>query len=418
MVVTNEGVASAVGNTQPPRFFRALTQTAMIRPALKFAFVFFSVCTSLAQSQDRLVLLDGSTVEGTIKTIGQDGSISGEGISDLVIDELRRIETPVELAPAQHTLSAALLGGGQIHLSKFSIDEQQQCHLHNAHLGEIVVPIDAMRSVRFEAGKPNPTFEEGRGEKRDEDRVFVKLGGGLEPIDGLIESIDDFKVVIDPGGGLKSIAREKVYGIVFAMVGRAPDHSGEALVTIADGSTVWGQVTSLADGTLSLKAVGDAKISLPWSKVHQMQVRSSRMVFLSDLEPVEARHQPLVTLERPHQMDASVAGNPLTLGGRQFDKGIGVAANSTVVFANESNFGLFAATIGIDEETEGRGDCVFVVEVDGREKLRQRMTGKDAPQKISVDIDGGERVALIVEAGEDLDLSDHADWCDARVVKK
>ena len=394
----------------------------MIRPALYTAWhiglLYLAICVSAAPAQDRLILLDGSVVEGTIHSIDERGTIAGEGISDLVIDGLRRIETPVELTPAESELSGELLGGGTISLSKFSIDDQQQCHLHNEHLGEIVVPIDALRSVRFVGGKPNPVFMEGRGEKRDEDRVFVKLGGGLQPIDGLIESIDDFKVVIDPGSGLKTITREKVYGIVFAMVGRAPDHGGEALVTIADGSTVWGQVTSLAEGTLRLAVVGGAEVTAPWAKVHRMQVRSSRMVFLSDLEPVEARHQPLVTLERPHQADASVAGNPLTLSGRQFEKGLGVAANSTLVFNNESNFGLFAATIGIDEETEGRGDCVFVVEVDGREKLRQRMTGKDAPKKIAVEIGEGKRIALIVEAGEDLDLSDHADWCDARFVKK
>ena len=371
-----------------------------------------------ANAQDRLVLLDGSVVEGTIQTVDEQGAISGEGISGIVIDGLRRIETPVGVVPSESTITAELLGGGDIHLAKFSVDDQQQCHLHNDLLGEISLAIDAMRSVRFVDGKPDAAFVEGQTEKRDEDRVFVKLGGGLEPIDGLIESIDDFNVVIDRGNGLKNIAREKVYGIVFAMVGRAPDHAGEAQATLADGSTIWGKVTSLADGRLHLQAVGGAKVSIPWTKVSRMQVRSSRMVFLSELEPIEARHQPLVTLERPHQVDASVAGNPLTLAGQQFEKGLGVASRSTLVFGNESNFGLFAATIGIDEETEGRGDCIFVVEVDGREKLRERMTGKDAPKKITVELDGGQRVSLIVEPGEDLDLSDHADWCDARFVKE
>ena len=382
-----------------------------------FVCLIFTMSTA-ANAQERLVLLDGSVVEGTIQSIDDKGAISGEGISELDVDGLRRIETPVEVSPVETAISGEMLGGGEIYLTKFSVDDQQRCHLHNDILGEVSVPIDAMRSVRFVGGKPDSTFVQARGEKRDEDRVFVKLGGGLEPIDGLVEAIDEFKVVIDPGGGLRNISREKVYGIVFAMVGRAPDHSGEGQITLADGSTVWGKVTSLSDGQLELSAVGGTKVSVPWAKVNKMRVRSSRMVFLSDLEPLESRHQPLVTLERPHQVDASVAGNPLTLAGRQFEKGLGVASRSTLVFGNESNFGLFAATIGIDDKTEGRGYCLFAVEGDGREKLRQRMTGKDTPKKITVELDGGEKVALIVEAGEDLDLSDHANWCDARFVKE
>ena len=365
------------------------------------------------------MLLDGTSIDATVKSIDASGNVSGEGVPDQVeVDGLRRIETPVELKTLAAPLLVELLGGSRLGLSKFVIDDQQKCHLHNEVLGEVVLPIDAIRAVRFSGGEAVASFAQAADEKNDEDRVFVKLGGGLEPIGGLIEEVDGFKVVIDAGDGPRSIARDKVYGIVFALVGRTPDHSGEALITLADGSTIWGGINSLVGGTLSISAVGDHEVKIPWAKVGQLNVRSTRLVFLSDLEPVEARHQPLVTLERPFQRDASVAGNPLTLAGREFDKGLGVASRSVLVFHNEGKFDLFAATIGIDEETEGRGDCEFVVEVDGREQFRQRVTGKDPPRTISVEIEGGQRISLLVEAGEDLDLSDHADWCDARFVKE
>ncbi len=217
---------------------------------------------------------------------------------------------------------------------------------------------------------------------------------------------------------MKTIARDKVYGIVFALVSRPPDHAGHCLLTLADGSQIWAKVQSLADGKLNIRVAGEADASIPWSAVQSMQVRSTRMIFLSDLEPTEARHQPLVTLERSWQADLSVGGRPLTLAGRTFDKGIGVASRSVLVFKNEGNFDLLAATIGIDAETEGRGDCIFVVEADGREIFQQRMSGKDPPKSIALDVSGKRSIALIIEPGEDLDLADHADWCDARFVRK
>jgi len=371
-----------------------------------------------ASAQDRLVLLDGTIVEGAVEAINQEGQVSGKNIpKGITVDGLRRIDTPAEVAPVERAISARLLGGGELPLTKFTIDEVQKCHLHNAAVGEIVLPIDAMRAVRFRDGEAEASFAEAMKERHDEDRVFVKLGGGLEPISGLVEAVDDFNVTLDTGDALQPIARGKVYGIVFALIGRPPSHSGEALVTLTDGSSLWGKLLSLSDGMLSLRTVGDVEVTLPWAKVVGLKVRSTRMVFLSDLEPVDARHQPLVTLERPWQADRSVSGRPLTLGGQVYEKGIGVASRSILVFENEGDFDEFAATIGIDDETQRRGDCVFVVEVDGREEFRQRVTGRDPPRKIAVDIEDSQRIALIVEVGEDLDLSDHADWCDARFLK-
>lgn len=371
---------------------------------------------------DRLVLLDGTAVDAAIEQIDAAGKISGKSVPEgLVLDGLRRVERFAagdDDRPVQPAAVVDFIGGGQLQLSKFTIDDKQDCHLHSAALGEVTLPIDVFRAVRMGGGKVVTVFEDAKDEKGDEDRVFVKVGGDLHPVRGLVETIDEISVVLDVDGDMKTIARDKVYGIVFALVSRPPDHSGHCLLALADDSEIWAKVQSLDDGKLSIRVADAADASVPWSAVQSMQVRSTRMVFLSDLEPTEARHQPLVTLQRPPQMDQSVGGRPLTLAGRTFDKGIGVASRSVLVFENEGNFDLLAATIGIDAETEGRGDCVFVVEADGREIFQLRMTGKDPPKSIALDVSGKRRIALIVEPAEDLDLADHADWCDARFVRK
>ena len=45
------------------------------------------------------------------------------------------------------------------------------------------------------------------------------------------------------------------------------------------------------------------------------------------------------------------------------------------------------------------------------------MNGGDAPQVIKVDLTGANSVTLAIEPGENLDLSDHADWGDACLVE-
>jgi len=110
-------------------------------------------------------------------------------------------------------------------------------------------------------------------------------------------------------------------------------------------------------------------------------------------------------------------GKPLTLGGRVYEKGLGVHARSSLTFASEKKWDVLAATIGLDAAAGGKGDCVFVVLVDGQPLLTQRVKGKDPPQDIQVPISGREQITLVVEPGEGLDLADHADWCDARFLK-
>jgi hypothetical protein len=88
-----------------------------------------------------------------------------------------------------------------------------------------------------------------------------------------------------------------------------------------------------------------------------------------------------------------------------------------LTFDIRGEYDVLAATIGIDAETEGRGDCMFVVRGDGRELYRQRVRGSDEPRDIQLDVKRVRKLTLLVEPGAELDLSDHADWCDARLIR-
>ena len=146
-------------------------------------------------------------------------------------------------------------------------------------------------------------------------------------------------------------------------------------------------------------------------------IRSDRLVYLSDLTPVEVDEESIVAFPRSWQPDLSVRRRPLTLGAGTFAKGIGVQARSRLAFRAGGQYELLSATIGIDAETAGHGDCVFVVLGDGEERFRKRVKGSDPPYDLRVDVRGVNEVVLLVEPGEDLDLSDHADWCDACLIR-
>jgi NPCBM/NEW2 domain-containing protein len=163
---------------------------------------------------------------------------------------------------------------------------------------------------------------------------------------------------------------------------------------------------------------GGGQVEFPWSAARLVDVRSNRVAFLSDLKPIEVDEATLVTLPRPWQRDKSVLGKPLTLGTRVFDKGIGVHARSALTFAAGRKYDVLAAVIGIDEQAGGKGDCVFQVLGDGQILFTQRIKGNDPPQTVNLDISPYDKITLLVEPGEGLDLADHADWCDVRFIRK
>ena len=182
---------------------------------------------------------------------------------------------------------------------------------------------------------------------------------------------------------------------------------------LSDGSRVWGRAESLEGGKLTLRRPGGATLTIDWPKVVRLDVRSDRMAFCSDLEPASMR----VTYPWEPMMDASVMGNPLRLGGKTYERGIGVHGQTVIRYDVVGRYDVFAAMIGIDDETEGRGDCVFRVVGDGKVLAEHRMTGKDQPRSLRVDISDVDRLELITEAGENLDIGDHANWADARFIR-
>jgi NPCBM/NEW2 domain-containing protein len=158
-------------------------------------------------------------------------------------------------------------------------------------------------------------------------------------------------------------------------------------------------------------------VAVPWSAVADVTVRSRRVAYLSDLKPTAVQQRSIAFLDVPWRRDRSVMGRTLTLAGRTFEKGIGVHATSRLTFAAGGKYDELAAEIGIDAETSGNGDCVFSVLADGETLFSSRVRGADPPQSIRLDIGGKQEVVLVVEAGEGLDLADHADWCDVRLIK-
>lgn len=107
-------------------------------------------------------------------------------------------------------------------------------------------------------------------------------------------------------------------------------------------------------------------------------------------------------------------GRVQSLRGTRFPRGLGVHAFSSLTYRLNSTYRLFASTVGVDDETGGRGSVVFRVYVDGLLRYTSPvLTGVSAAVPVSVAVTGARTLRLVVSDAGDGNAYDHADWAGA-----
>ena len=388
--------------------------------AFPLALAVILACQATAQQPPKnvisLTLLGGEVLQAKSLAISG-GKVTGDGIAQIVsLDDLRQIR----IAPATPEVKPAvvlhLLGGGRLFAKSVTITSDE-CQVETSLAGKLSIPLDQLRAVRLEPAAASAEFDKAlAAPSAEKDRLFIKVEDKVDSVSGVLKSLGDKEFEFELDGESRKLPRDKLFGLVVAQ-GGAEDDPVKALLALKDGSTLGGEIQSLSGGKIIATLPGGSKVELPWDALASIAIRSSRLVFLSDLKPVGEEQRSIAFLDVPWQRDRSVQGKTLTLGQRTFDKGIGCHAECRLTYAADGKWDLLAAVIGIDAETAGKGDCIFTVLADGEPVFTRRVKGTDPPQEIQVEIPRAKQVTLAVEAGAGLDLSDHADWCDVRFIK-
>lgn len=117
------------------------------------------------------------------------------------------------------------------------------------------------------------------------------------------------------------------------------------------------------------------------------------------------------------QADKSVDGHPLTLGGKTFAQGFGTHAPGILIVDLHGDARRFTATVGVDDETGGKGSAEFQVLGSGHKILWRSgvLRGGQAPKTVDLDLTGVPQIVLRVTDGGDGFEYDHADWADAQL---
>ncbi len=320
--------------------------------------------------------------------------------------------------------------------------------LSTVSLGRVEVPLELVGAMVFDVSAEHEErfarrhlgWLAGRGSRPGEDRFTLLEGGGRSGrIDRFSREGLDFSEP-DRKNTWPTFPLKRLESLVLGSKAPAPKKEARAdatssalrvLLRLADGSVVIGPVEKLDAGKLTLvHPLGKGRLGIDLAQVLALEVLGGAFTYLSDLAPATvdesfpdgfARDAELFSWKR----DREVLGTaPLRLGGKTYRKGLGVHARSSLEFALEGAYRELRAVVGLDDTTKFLGEAqgitpsvTFRVVVDGKTAKEIKKARGDAPEEISVSVEGAKKVALVVECGEWFHVLGRADWADAHLIK-
>lgn len=380
-----------------------------------------------------LVGLTGEEVRFETST----GDVQTHKLREIVGLEFERPDDPKRLRrpdpdgeQAEREVTVHLAGGDRL-LGILADGDEDGVKLASPVLGDLDIPLDAVRDIRFAKAGERGVLSRRVGEK---DSLTYRRGDTLT---GWIGRFDEDALRIDCV--FREDYRVPYTSIAAVHLSPEPLTPGKGLrvqLTMVDGGRLTGRSPQLTGGRLRLSPVlagspsGETAWSVPLGLVRHLTVLGGAFVHLSDLEDTEVEVVPFFPTSDPMldpkiwlapRRDRSFLGRPLTLGGRVYHKGMGVVSGTLIRVKLDGTYRRFRATVGVDDHAGPRGSVTFEVLLDGKIRYRSNLlrTGTAPIALPAVDLGDARRLELKVGYGDEAgaDVQDIANWCEPVLVK-
>lgn len=341
-------------------------------------------------------------------------------VVEIPTSELLEIRFPqnAQQKPALPTPPLAELSDGSRFAWTSVVATTREMTFETPRFGKITLPAQAAASLRFAPGDPkiDKAWEELTERNLKTDMLVIRKNDVLDHLDGTIGEIENDTIHFVVDGEDVAVKREKVFGVIYA--GRAPaEQKAVCEITTTSGDRLKVQQAGWNDGLLEAQLVGKASIRVAADAVQVLDFSLGKVQFLSQMEPREVKYTPYFDHVWKHHTDRTRDGGPLRLGGKSYPRGLWIHSRTQLKYRIGGNYRKFQATMGIDQAVAPKGDVHVVISGDGKTLFEGGVRGTDAPLPLDLDVSGVRDLEILVDFGGDLDIADHLDLADAKVIK-
>jgi hypothetical protein len=329
-----------------------------------------------------------------------------------------------EAADKKPTAWVDLVDGSRVPAAKFLVkDGKATIALLDG--AELVVSVKQVRSVRY-SKLDDPDAEISQVQAAG-DLLGVRKSESVDYLEGVIGDVTEDAVKFTIDGEPLGVNPAKVDCLVFAA--RPAGEDGPAPLCIVEetnGARLLAKSIELKEGKVQLTLLGSGSVARPLDAVRRLDFSAGKLTYLSDLKPVSVQWTPFFDLGKQSPALAKFLGprfdrgredEVMRLDGKEYKKGISLTSRTELVYRVPAQAKRLRALAGIDDGVANLGSVQLVITGDGRQLYSGKLTGKDPAAELDLDLSGVRRLAILVDFGDDLDVGDHLNLCEARIVK-
>lgn len=382
------------------------------------------LATVFAGLQVDVSTLDGQRHSGTLAALtSKEVTLAGDnGERAFPLSNLLEVTFPAQKPDVDTTSKTAtvyLADGSRMSCSAISTTVKSvKCT--GPYVGQFEVAPTMVSSLRLAPADDRVEADWQKLQQRTlkRDLLVIRKGDVLDYQDGIIGDIDDKLVKFSLDGDEIPIKREKVFGIIYA---RRPPGTGKPLCRLDLGKSDELLVESVTcDGKKAAAILmAGAKIDLNAEALRSIDYSLGKVRYLSQMEPRDVKYTPFFDITWEYRRDRNLDGGPIRIGKQDYARGLSIHSKTSLRYRLGGEFRRFQAVMGIDASvaSNGMGDVHVVISGDGKTLLEADVQGRHAPKPLDLDVTGVRDLEILVDFGGDLDIADHLDLAEARVIK-
>jgi hypothetical protein len=373
-----------------------------------------------APPQFELTTLSGRRQSGALTELSPDSAtltVAGKPSKVPLAEVLDIRATKVSAASDARRPELTLTDGSHLFFTGLRVNDRA-AQVETANFGPFTVPVNAVASIRLTASDPQiaDAWRDLAGRELTKDMLVIRKGNVLDHLDGTVGTIDDAGIHFVIDGEDVALKREKIFGVVYA---RRNADSGKPVceATSAGGDFVKLQNAEWSAGQLKAGLLGGARITIPGEQIVSLDFSLGKVRYLSQLEPREVKYTPFFDQVWTYYRDRPRDGGMLRLGNKEFARGLWIHSRTLLKYRLNGEYRRFQAVMGIDQAVAPLGNVHVVISGDDKILHQSDVRGSDPPVNLDLDIAGVRELQILVDFGGDLDIADHLDLADAKVIK-
>ncbi len=400
----------------------------MLQPLILFGLLAAVAPDVPVQNTLQIKTLDGRTVTGELTELSAEQVVvQGESPVTLKVSDLLSIspQTAAEKIEDRPWVWVELIDGSRLTGQEFTINKRAG-RLVVSENEFVDIPTRSIHFIRFSpsSAKVDEAWNEALKTKVAGDLLVVRKKETLDFSEGVVGNITTEKVDFELEKEPLEVPRRRVDGIIFAPSEKEPP-AAACVFEDANGWRLMAKSVLLENGLLKITTASGPVVSRPLVHLTRLDFSSGKVRFLSDLEWDSMEHKPFIQLNLAAQnrfneprRDRAYESTKLSLQGKTYAKGLCVKSRTQIVYRLPSGMKSFKAVVGIDDTMRNKGGHVrLVISADNQILFDEGIGDKDPPRELDLNLTGAARLKILVDYGENQDVADHLDFCEARIQK-